>query len=164
MPAPRPAPELLDFDRYERGPIVAVMRRLLRDRDGWLNLAPDVDPEEVPDASAAVGRLFTSRGPTVPLATWVPGARKRSGAVEALSIGLQHGGGPKAIRKLRDGGLAVPDGWRLLADHPRRGIVAEVPDEQDPDVALDWLLDAATRLTPFVLPTRWHAGVFASRA
>ena len=139
------------------------MRRLLRDRDGWVNLSPDVEPDDVPDASTAFGRLFMARGPMVPLGSWVPGARKRSGGFEPLSVGLQHGGGPKAVRRLREEGLPLPDGWRLLADHPRRGIVAEVPDDQDPDVALDWLLDAATRLTPFLLPTRWHAGIFTSR-
>jgi len=38
--------------------------------------------------------------------------------------------------------------------------VVTVPDDQDPDIALAWLLDAAIRLSTFILPERWNAGIF----
>jgi hypothetical protein len=139
------------------------MRRQLRDRDGWINLQPDVEPDEIPEPGPAITRVFSPRGPAVPLASWVPGARRRNGTVEPLSVGLQHGGGTHALARLADGGLPLPEGWRRLSDHPRRGFVLTVPDDQDPDVALAWVIDAAIRLTTFPLPDRWHAGVFAAR-
>ena len=160
VPAARPAPEMIAFDRHDRGAVIKVMRQQLRDRDGWINLQPDVDPEDIPVPSASLTRLFTTRGPAVPFASWVPGIRKRNGTAEPLSVGLQHGGGHRAVARLREDGLLLPDGWRVLGDHPRRGIVVTAPDDQDPDIALAWLIDAANRLTTFFLPDQWHAGVY----
>jgi hypothetical protein len=153
-------PELIQFTPDDRRAVIEVMRRLLHDRDGWLNLQPAVDPDELPDTPPVLERLFTAKGPRVPLGSWVPGERKRNGTVEPVSLGLQHGGGPKAIPRLRELGLGPRAGWRVLSDNPRRGFVVLVPDDEDPEVALTWLVDAARALTGFDLPATWVAGVF----
>jgi hypothetical protein len=155
-----PAPELVEFSAERRAPIVTVMRSLLHDRDGWINLQPAVYPEDLPDPAPVLTRVFSPRGPEVPLGTWVPGARKRGGRVEPVSLGLQHHGGPKALWRLRDAGHPMPSGWRMLADHPRRGLVLEVPADEDPDVTLVWIIRAAGLLSEVELPDTWHAGVF----
>lgn len=135
------------------------MVRLNRDRDGWLNLRPDIDLEDVPLPDPAINRLFSTKGPAVPLVSWVPG-RKRKRGVEPTSLGLQHGGGPRAMWRLRDGGLVRPDGWKVLGDHPKRGLVLELPADESPEDTLDWVLRAAVMLTPIELPSAWRAGLF----
>jgi hypothetical protein len=76
-----------------------------------------------------------------------------------VSLGLQHGGGPKAILLLRDRGHPLPRGWRVLGDNSRRGLVLSVPDEVADDDTLTWLLRAAALLTTPALPDGWRAGV-----
>jgi hypothetical protein len=155
----RRRPELIEFTAEDRRSVLTVMRRQLRDRDGWINLQPAIEPEAAPDQGSGLMKVLTATGPSVPLGSWVPGARRRNGTVEPLSLGLQHAGGPKALRRLRDEGHPPVDGWRILADHPRRGFVLAVPDDEDPDIALRWVLRAATLLAPMRLPAEWHAGV-----
>lgn len=101
---------------------------------------------------------LSGRGPAVPVATWVPGSVTRRGT-EPDSIGIQHGAGPRAFARLAEAGVAVPAGWRRLGDHPRRGLVVELPDGTDPQVALDWCLAACAVLSPAPLPDEWVAVV-----
>ena len=89
----------------------------------------------------------------------MPGPVRR-GRAEPTSLGLQHPGGRKAIWRLRDVGIVVPEGWTVLADHPRRGLVLRLPDGADPTLALDWLVRAAVELTEMTLPDAWRAAVF----
>jgi hypothetical protein len=160
----RPPPELIEFTVQDRRSVLTVMRRQLQGRDGWVNLQPAVDPDDVPPRdSSNLTKLFSAIGPTVPLGSWVPGPRRRNGTGEPVSVGLQHAGGPKAILRLRERGHPPVAGWRVLADHPRRGFVLAVPDDEDPDTALVWLLRAAELLAPMPLPAVWHAGVIHRR-
>jgi hypothetical protein len=161
--APTRPPELIEFTDTDRRSVLTVMRRFLQDRDGWINLQPAIDPEDVPQQEGVLGRVFSADGPVVPLGSWVPGPRRRSGATEPVSLGLQHAAGPKALVRLREQGHAPREGWRALSDHPRRGFVLLVPDDEDPDLALVWLLRAAELLAPFELPAAWHAGVIHRR-
>ena len=151
-------PDIIEFSAQNRSAVVRLMRELARERDGWLNLQPDIDLDELPDPGPTVLRVFSSRGPRVPLVTWVPGTKRRNGTYEPVSLGLQHPMGPRAIPKLRELGHPPPDGWRLLADHPRRGLVLLVPDDEDPDLALQWAMRAAGLLSQVPLPERWIAG------
>ena len=79
---------------------------------------------------------------------------------EPTSLGLQHPGGRRAIWRLRDAGIVVPDGWKVLSDHPRRGLVLSLPDGTDPQLTLDWLVRAAVELTEMALPDVWRAAVY----
>jgi hypothetical protein len=139
--------------------VVAILAEVVGAHAGWLNLQPDVHVEDVPDTGSPFGRLLTAVGPPVPLGSWVPGAPKRGG-YERTSLGLQHPGGKKAIWRLRDVGIVVPNGWKVLADHPRRGIVLSLPDDADPAEALDWMVRASVELTDIVLPDVWRAAVY----
>ena len=51
----------------------------------------------------------------------------------------------------------------MLSDHGRRGFVLAVPDDEDPDQVLAWLMRAAIALAPFDVPVEWRAGVFHRR-
>jgi hypothetical protein len=150
---------VVEFRVGDTAPVVRIMRELAAAHAGWLNLQPDVDVADVPDAGSPFGRLLTAAGPPVPLASWVPGELRR-GRVADTSLGLQHPGGRKAVWQLRDAGITVPEGWRVRSDHPRRGLVLLVPADADPEVALDWLVRAALALTEMVLPDVWRAAVY----
>ena len=91
------------------GDITPLIEHL--DGAAFVNLHPGVDAHEVPPRSS-LAHLFGNRGPTVPLATWTPG-----------EIGLQHMAGQRAVRYLAERGVAVPDDWYVVSDHPKRGLV-----------------------------------------
>lgn len=135
------------------------MAELAAAHAGWMNLQPDVDVDDVPDTGSPFGRLLTAAGPPVPLGSWVPGSWRRGGA-DPTSLGLQHPGGRRAVWRLRDAGIVVPETWRVLNDHPRRGLVLSLPDGTDPGSALDWMVRAAIELTEMDLPPVWRAAVY----
>jgi hypothetical protein len=61
--------------------------------------------------------------------------------------------------RLRDLGQPVPEGWKVTQDHPRRGLVAEVPADADNRAVIDWLLRAATTVCQVEMTGRWTAAV-----
>jgi hypothetical protein len=154
-------PEVIEFDPDERGTVVARMEELEALGSGWVNIEPAFTDEELAamPADNALGRLVSARGPVIPLGTWVAPVRTRRGA-EPSSVGIQHGAGARAVAQLREYGLALPEGSRLKTDHPRRGLVVELPVGADPDDVLDWMLRAAIVLSPIALPDRWRAHVY----
>lgn len=153
-------PELIDFDPYAPDAVVARMRELARTRDGWVNMQPLVDEADVPQTSVGVLGWISAKGPAVPEATWVPGEKKRNGELAPDSIGLQHRGGPRARATLAEAGAPIPAGWRMLSDHPKRGLVVQLPNDTDPKDVVEWLTLAARILSPMDLPNQWVAAVF----
>jgi hypothetical protein len=130
-------PEVLDFDRGDLHAVLDRMARLTDQRRGWINLEPVVD-DETP----------------VPLCTWsAPEQRRRR--LHPPVVGIQHHVG----RKVTDA-VAVPDGWVVVQDHGRRGLVVHVPPAEPAERVLAWLLDAAEALCP-VPVVGWAASVFA---
>ena len=153
--------EAIEFTVADPGPLVVRMQSLAQSRNGWVNLQPvpdDDDPDER-RGKAGVFSWLSSKGPDLPICTWVPGEMSRKG-VEPDSIGLQHAGGPKARFVLAEAGVPPPAGWRIMSDHPKRGLVVELPAGTEPSVALDWLLQAAQVLAAVTLPDRWVALVY----
>ena len=116
------------------------------DPRGWVNLRPDLD--DVPPPSRGwVGNVFSNRGPAVPMATWHPGDR---------AAGIEHGTGSKL-----GGGVLVPAGWRVVQDHPRRGLVVRVPDDVEDAEVVRWLVELGEQLSPLPTAGRWTAVVFS---
>jgi len=145
------------FSASEREPIVERMADLA-DGSGWMILDGAVMSEDVPPP-AAFGGLFSGKGPEVPELSWVPGEPGGRRA-EPLSIGIRHASGPKAKRRLSEAGHPVPEGWWVIQDNPRRGLVAQVPDRETNADVLDWLLGAATVLTTVPLTGNWRAKIY----
>jgi hypothetical protein len=140
--------EDLEFHESDPSPALAALARAPK---GWLNLQPGMYDEDVPEPRGLVAALFTARGPEVPIATWVP---------EESSAGIQHAAGPKAAARLAEAGIPVPDGWRVVQDHPKRGLVVVVPKgTADADVVA-WLLPAARALCRVPLTGDWLASVY----
>lgn len=158
-----PAPSTLRFRVTDPAPVVACITELRAAGAGWVNLRPrlgDDDPGtgDPPPARPGVLGLLSARGPAVPVCTWVAGETRR-GVRGPESIGIQHPTGRRARDVLPAAGITLPEGWRLRGDHPRRGLVVEVPADTDPGAIVAWLLDAARALAEGPLADDWVAAV-----
>ncbi|MCI3950415.1 MAG: hypothetical protein K0R11_2349 [Acidimicrobiales bacterium] len=156
----RPPSETLEFLRTDPDELLARMAGLAAGNRGWINLRPLVqDSEEAPIRGPGLFGLFGSGGPPVPLCTWTPGERRRRG-VEPPSVGVQHAAGQKVARRLPEVGASVPDGWAVVQDHPRRGLVVRPPAGTPPDAVLGWLLGVGEALCVPPVTGWWTAAVF----
>ncbi|HUQ64407.1 MAG TPA: hypothetical protein VM121_11690 [Acidimicrobiales bacterium] len=149
-------PTVVEFDTNRREEILAAMKEMKAAQGGWVNMSPAVDVEDLPEHPGP--KLWSARGPLVPLCTWTPPAKK--GTAPPVLIGIQHGAGGKAVPRLRDLGVLVPEKWRVQSDHTRRGIVIAAPPKERDDDVLKWLLRAGGMLCD--LPYKvWIAEVYA---
>ena len=110
--------QLIEFRIEDSSGVVGVMDEMARAHDGWINLNPQVRPEDEPPPRAGLSTLLLA-GPVhdVPVCTWVAGKPTRQG-VQPDSVGVQHAAGARVISRLASAGLALPEGWRLVQDHP----------------------------------------------
>ena len=133
--------EVLVFDPDDLAPVLDALSPT-----GWVNLQPEVDVEAEPSSRpSGLFALFGARGPAVPFCTWHAGER---------SVGIQHSAGPKLAPRIE-----VPPGWRVVQDHPKRGLVARVDGATTDAEALAWLIRTATPLCELPLLGRWVAEV-----
>jgi hypothetical protein len=124
---------------------------------GWVTLLPAVPEEVAPPPQSPLARLFSGRGPPVPVCTWVaPQPKQKPPHVE---LGILHGTGPKAKARLADQGCPVPDRWVVLADHPRRGLVVAVHPDVEPLESAAWLVAAGAALCRVPMTGMWRAEV-----
>ena len=137
--------------------IVAVMEEL-SDGSGWLTLDPAFDEDFPPPQQTTFGRLVSGRGPAVPRATWVPTdlSRRRP---EPVSVGILHATGAKSVERLAEKGITVPDRWKVVADHSKRGLVLWVPIDIPHAHVLAWTTTAARALTRVPLEEQWRVAV-----
>jgi hypothetical protein len=154
--------ELVEFRPPDTGPVVAAMTALTTAQHGWITLQPGIREQDAPPPRTALGSLFSGSGPPVPVCTWVapePGQKPPH-----AELGILHQTGPKAARRLDEAGVAVPDRWVVLADHPRRGLVIAVNPDSAHDDVLDWLLRAGAELSRVPLTGAWQAAVHGRTA
>jgi hypothetical protein len=128
----------------------------------------DGDPDDIdgtneyekPKGSAhGVGGLLLRPAPPVPECTWVPGEDHRRKGRLPDSIGLQHPSGRRAGPQLVEAGMSLPEGWKVVSDNARRGLVLAIPGDSDAADAVEWLLQAATVLTLFDVSGDWVAEI-----
>jgi hypothetical protein len=151
----RTTPEQLEFRYDQWEPVLERMAELTRAGRGWLNLYPEtVEDTEEDEGSSVMGGLFGRRGPAVPMGTWVA-ATERAPA----SVGISHGVREKVVPRLREAGVHARDGWHLVQDNPRRGLVARLPADATPEEILAWLMSAIDELCPVALTGNWLAEI-----
>jgi hypothetical protein len=156
----RPPTETVEFLRTEPDELVRRMAELAAEHRGWINLRPSVhEADEAPAQRPGVFGLFGAGGPPVPLCTWTPGELRRR-SVEAASIGVQHAAGPKVARRLVDLGTPLPDGWAVVQDHPRRGLVVRPSPDASLEAVLGWLLGVGEALCLPAVSGWWTAAVY----
>ena len=144
----------LEFRRESPELAVAMVAEIAAAGEGWVNLGPVVDDAPTEARSGFFG-IFSGRGPALPLATYVPASGGRRS--QPASIGIQHGAGPRAVGLLSEAGVEVPASWRVRQDHPRRGLVLELPAGVAAEGILEFLLDAATALSKVRVGDLWAA-------
>lgn len=149
--------ETIDFREDDRGAVLSRMEGLATSRSGWVNLQPGIDPADEPPAPSPLAALFGVVSHPVPVLTWVPAHGGRRDADDVDTIGVQHARGGRVLRVLAEAGLALPDGWRPVQDHPRRGVVAELPVGTAPADVLDWLLRVGRLLATLPITGEWRA-------
>ncbi|HMK63838.1 MAG TPA: hypothetical protein VK386_09485 [Acidimicrobiales bacterium] len=157
----RPSVEF-EFRPEDPGVVLAHMDRLGEAHRGWVNLQPGIREEDAPEPPTPLGLIFSSAVHEVPVCTWVAGRVGRHGP-EPDSLGIQHATGPKLVARLASLDLALPEGWRWVQDHPRRGLVVRTPPGTDHQSQLRWLLSAGTALSGIPLTGDWRALVYEGR-
>ncbi len=152
--------QMVEFRVDDTAAVVEHMHRLGRLHDGWVNLRPAIPPEDEPARPSPLTMLFSSGIHDVPTCTWVAGKLDRHGQDAGPdSIGVQHATGTRTASTLRSLGVPVPQGWRAVQDHPRRGLVVLVPVGTEHGEELSWLLQAGTALSRVQVTGEWIAEV-----
>jgi hypothetical protein len=151
----------LEFRLPDVESVADALSMLSEAGDGWINLMPGI-PEDSPDVTPPPSGLFAffgTRQAPVTMATVIPPKRERA-ATAGLSVGLMHPTGPKAIARLADGGVVVPDGWVVRQDHARRGLVLRTSVGAPPAEVVTWCVRAGTELCRADMTGEWRAVVY----
>lgn len=159
----RSRPAEFGFAAHDDVELLARMAMVQEGGTGWINIEPVIDEEHRPPAPGPFAFLGGSTH-QVPVITWMPGRHQGDRPARATTVGLQHASGPRVASRLRELGQPVPDGWRVTQDHPRRGLVAEVPADADNRLVIGWLLRAATTVCQVEMTGRWTAAVHVGLA
>ncbi len=155
----RPLPEQIEFTADATGAALAALDELVAAGRGWLNLFPEVEEDLARAVTpSVVGALFRTPGPPIPQATFLPATESRRGRVPP-QLGMTHGVGAMIVRRLAEKGLPLPEGWTVVQDHVRRGLVLRLDDPPDTMVVLGWALKAAEELCPIPVTGGWLAEV-----
>ena len=151
-------------DATDPGGLVEVLDEVAGAPGAWVNVEPDVDDSLRTEVSGLFA-WFSARGAQVPVGTFVAGTSR-----DVPSIGVDHGSGRGAGDRLREAGLSAPDGWLLRQDHPKRGLVWEVPHQEprlvDPTgngPLAQFLMEATALFCPLPTDGRFRISVHTPR-
>jgi hypothetical protein len=127
--------------------VIEVLRTLAAERSGWVNVRPVVDADDLPDPPIGLLAIFTKPITPLPMGTWMAPVERR-GVVRPARLGVLHPANAKVVPRLREAGVVAPPTWRLVQDNARRGVVVDVPADEDPALVLTWLVGAIAELSP----------------
>lgn len=150
----------IEFTPPDVAAVAEALRALRTAGSGWVNLMPGID-EDASEVHPRAGlfAFFGNNTAPVTMTTLMPPKKDRS-ETEGLTVGLMHPTGGKAVARLAEAGVLVPDGWVVRQDHARRGLLVQTPvDVTDPDV-VTWSVRAGTALCRAEMTGRWRAVVY----
>jgi hypothetical protein len=155
-----------DVDKFEFTPpafdrVTGYLHRLIEAGQGWINLLPGVELEEDEQQTMPPGlfSLFGNRQPPVTMCTLMP-ARPTRRAADGVTVGVMHPTGGKAVARLAEAGVAMPAGWLVRQDHPRRGLVILTCHGDSETDVIQWALRAGTALCRKEMTGEWQAVVY----
>ena len=96
-------PLVIEFREDERLPVVEEMEAMAAAGSGWLNVTPGLDMDMPPPPQSGLSRLLGSRGPTVPLGTWMPASGR-----DPSTVGIEHGEGRRSLAASPTSGRRCP--------------------------------------------------------
>ena len=85
--------------------------------------------------------LFNKPAPLIPLPTSTAPNILRHG-IAPSELGIMHGQGSRVVEKMVGTTGQIPTGWRVVQDHPKRGLVVVADPLATPIDVARWLLDA----------------------
>jgi hypothetical protein len=150
----------IEFTPPDEAGVAQELRALRGAGSGWINLMPGID-EEASDVHPRAGlfAFFGNNAAPVTMTTVMPPKSDKREA-EGLTIGIMHPTGGKAVARLAEAGVVVPDGWLVRQDHARRGLLVRTPVEvAEPDV-IEWSVRAGAALCRAAMTGRWRAVVY----
>ena len=148
----------MEFRLDEPKDILGYMARLLGAGDGWINLTPKVS-DEAETTSLNFLTLFGGGSTGVAMCTWLPEVRESRGR-NHVRLGISHVTGLRARAQLYSLAIPIPTNWRVVQDHPRRGLVLEVPSEEPNELVLTWALAAVSALNRLDRAGIWRAEIY----
>ncbi|MGA2473054.1 MAG: hypothetical protein ABSG39_06115 [Acidimicrobiales bacterium] len=150
----------MEFTPPDVAGVADTLAKLRAAGSGWINLLPGIDEGAV-DVQQPTGlfAFFGNRTPPVTMATVMP-ARKDRRDSEGMTVGLMHPTGAKAVARLAQAGVAIPEGWVVRQDHVRRGLVVRTPAVAGEADVIEWCVRAGTALCPAEMTGQWRAVVY----
>ncbi|MGA2530092.1 MAG: hypothetical protein ABSG36_13140 [Acidimicrobiales bacterium] len=139
--------------------IVQWMARLAAATDGWINLVPKVAENEDRPTSLGFLTLLGGGSAGVTMCTWIPRSYNRRGSVLA-SVGITQVTGRRAVAQLFSLGVPIPETWFVEQDHPRRGLVLRLPENEPHEGVLEWSLRAVSALCVPQPARTWRADIY----
>ena len=142
---------MVHFRSDDRSELVNEIAAIATEASGrrWVTVSPWVDHENLPVVSI-LHRLFSARASKVPEVTWVPAKGE-----DPAELGVLHGTGPGALKRLVDAGVSAPDGWRPIQDHSKRGLLFLLPAEVPAETIVDFAVTVAAVLAEVPTDDRW---------
>jgi hypothetical protein len=143
----------VEFTSEDQDEILGYMNELSHARDGWINVLPEKDAAE---STGTLGflTLFGGGNSGITMFTWKPEPEDPQ-AVRRDSLGITHATGRRVAAS-----LTIPENWRVQQDHPQRGLVLSIPDEEPHTQVLDWALRTLAALSPFARAGSWRADIY----
>ena len=150
----------IEFTPPDDEAVAAELRALRTAGSGWINLMPGID-EDASDVHPRAGlfAFFGNNAAPVTMTTLMPPKKERRHA-EGLTVGIMHPTGGKAVARLAEAGVVVPDGWVVRQDHARRGLLVRTPVDVSETDVIDWSVRAGTALCRAEMTGRWRAVVY----
>ena len=150
----------MEFTPPEVAGVAGALSQLRDAGSGWVNLLPGIDEDAVdPDPPTGLFAFFGNRAPPVTMATIMPAKRDRRD-IEGMTVGLMHPTGARAVARLAEVGVALPQGWVVRQDHVRRGLVVGSPVGATEADVIRWCVRAGAALCRADMTGRWQAVVY----
>lgn len=162
-PRTRRPTKTLEFMPPDVSEVAHALAGLRQAGSGWINLLPGVDDEAAPEPGAGLFAFFGGGVPAVSMATVMPPGIERRTA-EGPTVGLMHPAGAKAVPRLVEAGVSVPEGWVVVQDHPRRGLLVRTPVSVVEADIITWSVGAGIALCRAETTGRWRAVVYLPSA
>jgi hypothetical protein len=154
------ATRTIEFAPPDVAPVADALRQLRDAGSGWINLLPGID-EDATDMEPRAGlfAFFGNQAAPVTMTTVMPPRRDRRDT-EGITVGIMHPTGGKAVARLAEAGVTVPDGWQVRQDHARRGLLLRTPAVVRDEDVVAWCVRAGTALCRAEMTGRWQAVVY----